>query len=329
MAPELNEISGLKDFVQNLNDQRKHVKSYVCSAYSVLALMMGARSGNAQQKTALYETLRLRGITQIADIESKMNKEIQSFEERLTEGVNKAKAECVKVLEEKIEKEIGSAFTKCRSVVKKYGEHTPQSGEQINLNTALSSFLTDKIDRRFRNSFPNSGKSGPFYGSISAFSLDCEQLSNNSDEVGLLLKFLKNEEEKVKTKLCREIRERKKQVYNILTETVKEKLTKGYEDAARQRKVKMMKAKFMEHVETRKDLMFDEAKSNMLKELIKLKEQRAGNGQSRPEVQVGGQQASQSSREQDDIMKTIHDDLERAMHVSLKKETTVPGKTLT
>ncbi|CAL1615046.1 unnamed protein product [Knipowitschia caucasica] len=293
--PEVNEIFKLQDFLQSLNDQRDFVSNYISSAYSILALMKGVRFGNAEQKSMLYEKLCTRRVSKIKQMRMEMDRVYSDFEELLTEGVNRAKEQGEKTMTDKIEIEIGGHFQRFKSVMKKNGNQTSKKGEQINLKTTLSSFLTNSIDLKFRKTFPNSGKHGPFYSRIRDFSLDCEQLIKDNQEVELLLIFLKKEEEKLKTKLCKVIRKRKKQIYNCLTETVEEMMEDGYKDAARKSKVKVMKETVLGHFRKTKDAMFEEAKKNMLTRLRQLMEE---------------------------ILKRIEDDLEKAMTLSLKKEVT-------
>uniref|UniRef100_A0AAV2MP22 ABC transporter domain-containing protein n=1 Tax=Knipowitschia caucasica TaxID=637954 RepID=A0AAV2MP22_KNICA len=297
----VNEIVKLQAFLHSLNDRKELVSNYISSAYSILALMVGARFGNVQQKMALYQELCGRKDCKIEGIIKKMDQVFQDFKTTLTEGVNRAKEEGESTMERKI-RDMGNNFSTVQSVMKKNGNHRTGKGKQINLNTAISFFLTNSIDLKFRTAFPNSGKDGPFYGSIHSFSLDCGQLMENNQEVKLLLIFIKREEEKLKTKLCNEIRERKKQIYNCLTETVDDMMKEGYESACREAvgegTVRRMQGTFLRFFLEKKDDISEVAKEKMLLEMNDLMCY---------------------------ITKTIHDDLQRAMHLSLiNEEMTVP-----
>uniref|UniRef100_A0A8C6WYZ2 Uncharacterized protein n=1 Tax=Neogobius melanostomus TaxID=47308 RepID=A0A8C6WYZ2_9GOBI len=267
MPPEKNEISDLEEFLESLNNPEERVQRYVSDAYGILALMMGARSQNAQQKTAVFNKLIDRVKEEIKTISTQMEPVHEIFDGILTEGVNLAKQQWEFALDEKLGSI--SSYKKLRGIISHNGVQETKTGDHINLNTTLSSFLTNSIDRRFRETFPNTAKEGPFYGAVHALSLDLERLIENNKDVELLLKFLKREEEKLKVKLCEDIRRYKKQIYRSLTETVTMEMSEGYTGAKHIHKsgaVEKMKQTLKKHVRGTEG-MFDKAKNEMLKEL--------------------------------------------------------------
>eukprot|EP00064_Thunnus_orientalis_P026108 superscaffoldBa00015365_g26582 len=105
---------------------------------------------------------------------------------------------------------------KMRQELDKVRKPMEEAWKEINVNVKLASCLTDSIDEKFRKTFPNEGNCGPFNGVINAFSLDTEKLIHKYKDVELQLIFLKTEEEKVKTKLHKTIRDDKKKIYSSL-----------------------------------------------------------------------------------------------------------------
>lgn len=156
----------------------------------------------------------------------------------------------------------------------KNGIHKPGKGKEINLNTTLSSFLTDCINHLFRKVFPNDQKPGSFYSIICDFSLNTKELLQKYQCLRLSLKFLEQEEIKLKRNLCQEILNRKKSVYSCLTETVQNEMQPCYEVAkGHSGKASTGKITYtiMQHLKEKKTTMFDQAKDVMLKKLEELK----------------------------------------------------------
>ncbi|XP_015260229.1 PREDICTED: nuclear GTPase SLIP-GC-like [Cyprinodon variegatus] len=154
-----------------------------------------------------------------------------------------------------------------KKLVKNKGILKPKHGREKNLNTELISLLTDSIDEEFRKTFPNDGKCGPIYGVIKEVSLDVEGLKQKYSDVELQLVFLKNEEEQLKTKLTKLIRDHKKKIYNSPAKTAEENLKKCYEEAAGfsgTGLLQNMRETIERHVHKSKNILFEKAKDEML-----------------------------------------------------------------
>ncbi|KAM6904707.1 nuclear GTPase SLIP-GC-like [Xenentodon cancila] len=174
------------------------------------------------------------------------------------------------------ERKSGAAFYwALKSVVNNGGVHKPKKGKILNLNTKLASFLTNSIDEKFRNTFPNDDKCGPFNDTVNKFSLDTERLIHKYKNVELQLIFLKTEEEKLKSMLNKVIRERKKTVYTSLTDNIEGNMQQRYDRAAEFRgtgSLQNMRETIMRHVIESKNIMFDQVKDEMLNQLKSLME---------------------------------------------------------
>ncbi|XP_041860772.1 nuclear GTPase SLIP-GC-like [Melanotaenia boesemani] len=269
---EETEIPKLQDFLKNLKDCHSETLNYVSGAHGILSLIQGARCGEADgQKTDVCEQLENKIKHQLGPVKEEMIKAYRAFETHLCEGVETSKSSYEKSFKCINPRTAGSALHRILTcVVNNGGVYQTKKGKKINLNMELASFLTDSIDEEFRKTFPNDGKDGPFFGVINKFSLDTEGLIQEYDGVKLQLIFLKTEEEKIKTKLKREIRDRKKKIYNSLTETIANNMQDCYKRAAEFRgkgSMQNMKDMIGKHVFESKNIMFDQAKQVMLKKL--------------------------------------------------------------
>ncbi|KAK2893847.1 hypothetical protein Q8A73_016331 [Channa argus] len=262
LEPHDTEIPELREFLQNLNDCHSETLNYVPRAHGILSLIQGARSTDV--------------------VKESMEETYSAFEKCLSEGVEKSKTLCEAKLKKFLypSKRYGFYGT-LKSTVEKRGTYKQKTGKQINLNMKLSSFLTDSINEEFRKTFPNGGKHGPFNGVISMFSLDTETVIQQYNDVELQLTFLNTElrmkiEEKIKAKLNKIIRERKKDMYNSLMETIEKTMQEGYKKAAKFKGEKMlqnMRDTLQKHLFVSKNVMFEDAKKLMLQRLNGLKEE--------------------------------------------------------
>ncbi|GLD69107.1 nuclear GTPase SLIP-GC-like isoform X4 [Lates japonicus] len=120
----------------------------------------------------------------------------------------------------------------------------------------------------------NEGKCGPFNRVVSTFSLGTEKLIQKYKDVELQLIFLQTEEEKIKTKLNKTIREDKKTIYSSLTETIEANMQECYKKAAEFNgtgRLNNMRYTIEKHVHDSKNVMYELAKDVMLIHLNDLK----------------------------------------------------------
>lgn len=299
LNPEDTEIPKLREFLKDLNNYHSETLNYVNGAYGILSLMHGANSTEgAGKKTDVCAELEKNLSRQLGQVRKAVEDAHRTFETHLTEGVEKSQSSCERSMSSFLypPRTARGFHRTLKCVVEKDGVHKPKKGKQINLNVKLASWLTDSIDEEFRKTFPNEEKCGSFNGVIRSFSLDTERLMEENQSPKLQLIFLKTEEEKMKTKLNKIIRERKKTIYNSLTETIEEKMLDCYERAAAfsgPDSLKYMRDTILEHVRVSKDKMFEEAKAAMLKLLNDLKEE---------------------------ILKTLQETLEESIEISLKTD---------
>ncbi|XP_026181789.1 nuclear GTPase SLIP-GC-like isoform X2 [Mastacembelus armatus] len=281
LEPDDTEIPKLQDFLQNLNDCHSETLNYVSGAHGILSLMQGTKSQLvADKKAAVCRQLEEEIRNELDEVRKSMEEANKTFEKCLTEGVEKSKRSCERNLRSIIyprSKKKNKGFHRTlKCIVENDGTYKSKNKKQINLNAKLSSHLTDSIDEKFRKTFPNEGKSGPYHGVINKFSLGTEELIQQNKDVELQLMFLKTEEEKLKTKLNRTIRKRKKTIYNSLTDTIEEYMKECYKKAAAfsgKGTLGNMRETLEKHVHDEKNRMFERAKAVMLYLLNKLKEE--------------------------------------------------------
>ncbi|XP_016528982.1 nuclear GTPase SLIP-GC-like [Poecilia formosa] len=277
LSAENTEIPKLQDFLQNLNDSHSETLNYVSGAHGILSLIHGASlEKQPGRNKELCEKLERDIALQLDPVQKAMEKAYQVFETCLREGVEKSISSCEKKLHNFLfprgNKE-GYHGT-LKSVVKNGGVYKPKKGKQINLNMKLSSFLTDSIDEEFRKTFLNERNCGPFNGVIDKFSLDTENLMEKYKDVKLQLIFLQTEEERIKKKLNKRIRDQKKIMYNSLTKTIEKSMQECYKTAAGYSGPNMMekiRKTLSRHVHRSKGTMFAKAKNAMLNHLLSLR----------------------------------------------------------
>ncbi|XP_062264508.1 nuclear GTPase SLIP-GC-like isoform X2 [Platichthys flesus] len=277
LQPDDTEIPRLRDVLQSLNNSHPEALNYVSGARGILSLIQGTRCrGVAESKMKACSDLEEKMQHGLKVLQKAIDEICRTFKRCLTEGVKESQDSCEGQMKSMLHPgKKGGAFHKTlKFAVMNNGAFIAKKGRKKNINTILSSKLTGCIDDEFRMTFPNEDKSGPFKGAIDSFSLDTEGMINTYKDVDLQLRFLKTEEDKLKTKLKEIIREDKKKIYSSLTETIEENMQKCYTDAANftgKGSLENMRRTIDEHVHDKKDTMFKMAKDNMLKQLNELK----------------------------------------------------------
>ncbi|XP_029363616.1 nuclear GTPase SLIP-GC-like [Echeneis naucrates] len=277
LEPEDTEIPKLQEFLQELDDSHSDTVNYVFGALGIISLIHGARySKVAGQTERVHTQLQTTLREELDKIRKALGEVYMDFKKCLTEGVEKSKDSCEKKLNSILfpRRASGSAFHKTlKYVVENNGTYKQKKRRQETMNEKLSSHLTDSIDEKFRKTFPNERQCEPFNGVIKAFSLQTERLIQQNKAVELQLTFLKTEEEKIKTKLNKLIRERKKMIYGSLVQTIEDCMKSCYEKAATfsgPGTLDNMRSTVECHVRGSKNIMFEQAKKVLLQNLKNL-----------------------------------------------------------
>ncbi|XP_062421838.1 nuclear GTPase SLIP-GC-like isoform X2 [Pungitius pungitius] len=274
---EETEIPKLQEFLQEFNDCHKETLNYVSGAHGILSLIQGASlGGGAEIKKAVCTDLEKKMKDELEKVRNQMVETYGDFKKCLNDGVEKSESSCEKDLESK---KSGSGFhMTLRFLVKHNGIYKAETAKnqkkrkQINLNMKLSSYLTESIDEKFKETFPNEVNCGPFNGKINSFSLGTKRMKMKPEyeDVKLQLEFLNAEEDKMKKKLIKVIRERKKMIYSSLMTTVEESMQKCYDDSKEitgKNSLNNMRETMRKHVQDSKHKMFKKAKKVMLDQL--------------------------------------------------------------
>ncbi|XP_026020767.1 nuclear GTPase SLIP-GC-like [Astatotilapia calliptera] len=274
LSPEETEITKLQGFLQVLNDCHSETVNYVNGAYGILSLIQGANSrGVDSKKGEVFAELERIMNLQLENVRKEMEETFTAFEKCLNDGVEKSKGSYGEKLKNFLYRGKNSGFCRVlKCVVENGGVHKPKKGTLINLNMKLASCLTDSIDEKFREIFPNDSECGAFNGVINEFSLNTDSLIEKYKSAELQLRFLRTEEEKIKAKLNRMMRKQKKRVYSSLTETIEDIMEEGYKKAAEfegEGMLYWMRETIKNHVHSKKD-MFEQAKNTMLEKLHSL-----------------------------------------------------------
>ncbi|XP_062421819.1 nuclear GTPase SLIP-GC-like isoform X3 [Pungitius pungitius] len=276
---EETEIPKLQKFLQEFNDCHKETLNYVSGAHGILSLIQGAsRGGGAEKKKAVCTILETKMKDELQKVRNQMVETYEDFKRCLNEGVEKSEHSCETVLESVINpRRPGGGFHKTLKYLVEHNgiykaEKNRATRKQINLNMKLSSYLTESIDEKFKETFPNEVNCGPSNGKINSFSLGTKRMKMKPEyeDVKLQLEFLNAEEDKMKKKLIKVIRERKKRIYSSLMTTVEESMQKCYDDAKVIRGANSlinMRETMRKHVHDSKHNMFKNAKKVMLDQL--------------------------------------------------------------
>ncbi|XP_056262160.1 nuclear GTPase SLIP-GC-like isoform X2 [Pseudoliparis swirei] len=276
LDPDETEIPELQEFLQGLNDCHSVTLNYVKGALGILSLIQGAsRRDGVDIKTAVCTELEQKMKDALQKVVNSMEETQQAFKECLSEGVRKSESSWETNLTSVIKPEnmSGRGFHRTlKCIVQHDGAYKPTKGKLINLNMKLSSCLTKSIDDKFKKTFPNEGECGQFNRVLDLFSLNTKTMRKNRKykDVKLQLMFLSTEEDKIKTKLNKIIRDRKKTIYSSLTTTIETSMQECY-DVAKQIKghgcLEKIRTTLTNHVLESKDVMFQTAKDVMLNKL--------------------------------------------------------------
>ncbi|XP_056263680.1 nuclear GTPase SLIP-GC-like isoform X2 [Pseudoliparis swirei] len=279
LKPHETEIPALRKSLQGLNDCHSVTLNYVKGALGILSLIQGAsRTDGTDIKTAVCTNLEQKMKDALKKVQKSMEETHQVFEKCLSEGVRKSKMSWYKNLTSVImpRNKKGSSFHRTlKSIVQHDGAYKAKKGKLINLNMKLSSCLTQSIDDKFKKTFPNEGDCGQFNGVLDLFSLNTKTMRKNTKykDIKLQLIFLSTEEDKIKTKLNKIIRDHKKTIYSSLTTTIEKSMQECY-DVAKQIKgqgmLENIRTTLTNHVRESKDVMFQTAKDVMLNQLSDL-----------------------------------------------------------
>ncbi|CAB1342437.1 unnamed protein product, partial [Coregonus sp. 'balchen'] len=272
------EIPKLQEFLRNLNDRRTKISDYVSGAYGILSLIQGAKSSDITDSKEVVCQVPENNLKEgLETIGQSIDEAYEAFEQCLSLGVRQSVDSCEKIAKDKViepKGKKGSGYHKVlKTLCKKNGVYKPirKKGQkrqrERNINDSLASCMRGLSNETFKKYFPNQGKDSSINYLIDNFTLDTNRLVEKHPEVLLLLTFLKTEETKLKAKLKRDIRERKKEIYNILLKSISNTMHPCYERAAQYTgtdRLENMRKELRNHLKESKGEMFNKAKKEML-----------------------------------------------------------------
>ncbi|CAB1342444.1 unnamed protein product, partial [Coregonus sp. 'balchen'] len=246
LQPEDTEIPKLQELLRNLNDRRTKISDYVTGAYGILSLIQGANNSDmTDSKEEVCQVLENNLKEGLKTIGQSMDEAYEAFEQCLSLGVQQSVDSCEKIAKDKViepKGKKGSGYHKVlKTLCKNNGVYKPirKKGQkrpsERNLNDSLASCMR---------------------------------------EVSLHLTFLKTEETKLKAKLKMDIREKKKEIYNILPKSISDTMRPCYERAAQLTgtdSLENMRKELRNHLKESKGEMFNKAKKEMLDLLKEMK----------------------------------------------------------
>ncbi|KAK6312289.1 hypothetical protein J4Q44_G00179530 [Coregonus suidteri] len=285
LQPEDTEIPKLQELLRNLNDRRTKISDYVTGAYGILSLIQGANNSDmTDSKEEVCQVLENNLKEGLKTIGQSMDEAYEAFEQCLSLGVQQSVDSCEKIAKDKVIEPVShkcSGYHKVlKTLCKNNGVYKPirKKGQkrpsERNLNDSLASCMRGLSNETFKKYFPNQGKDSSINYLIDNFTLDTNRLVEKHPEVSLHLTFLKTEETKLKAKLKMDIREKKKEIYNILPKSISDTMRPCYERAAQLTgtdSLENMRKELRNHLKESKGEMFNKAKKEMLDLLKEMK----------------------------------------------------------
>ncbi|XP_051774701.1 nuclear GTPase SLIP-GC-like isoform X4 [Erpetoichthys calabaricus] len=253
----VTEVSGITSF---LNVPQKNAKDEGKTNMKIFKEMSGNLTKELQRLEKVFDSC-------------KTNLEIE-----LNKGVKTATKECLEnaenILKPKRKKDYRGYHKTVSALVRNDGTYKSKNGEVHDLNSKLASPLYKFVDESFNTTFRvYHGTRNTIKGALNVL---LTNVPNTSDKITpLRLVFIKSQFKGVIASLEKEIIERKKNMYNSLDLSIQKELAPVYEDARNITGSKFMTkvlTMFTKRLEELKDLMFENAKNEMLHEFTKLKD---------------------------------------------------------
>ncbi|XP_035382683.1 nuclear GTPase SLIP-GC-like isoform X1 [Electrophorus electricus] len=284
LEKEQTEIPKLQDLLKGYNNSQINEmgNQYVLGARGILYLIQGSRDTSQDmnaQKCQLYQLLEKNLHRALEDLQGHHNHVLDFLEELLSAGTKESEQECIKTATNVIKPldRDNRGFHKILTALcKNNGYHRSRKGE-FDLNNILATHMYNNIDNFFNSLFLSHGNvfEKSLQANIDKFTIITKDMMteyNHSPMLNHVLNFLKIEENKVKSDIIRDLRQRKKKIYTSLQVSIKETMLPCYNQAAHLKGIgSMLKQQkvLLSYIENSKTEMFHKAKKHML-ELLEL-----------------------------------------------------------
>ncbi|KAG9329611.1 hypothetical protein JZ751_003467 [Albula glossodonta] len=208
----------------------------------------------------------------------------EKFHNILAKGVKEAEQCWEKNATEKVlestQKDNRGHHKKLKALCKCDGYYRSSSGEIVDLNYTLSEPMYKKMNVHFLQTFGSESSRTSIKGNFSSFQEDfitSEQLRGYKKELEkyLRLVYIRTQQRKLLKDLEKEMLQRKKQIYNSLSDSIRDTMRPTYEDCSRisgTSSFTEIQRRLKSKIESSKKVMFNQAMREMLKQFGDLKE---------------------------------------------------------
>ncbi|XP_016331454.1 nuclear GTPase SLIP-GC-like [Sinocyclocheilus anshuiensis] len=290
LEPVETEIPKLQDVLKNTNRRinRELTRDYVNEAKGVLSFIQSVQLDTdekmVEKKAEVHKALQKNLEKALKELDCQFDLLYTILDQCLSKGVKESVELCVDTKNSMIASVAPvdkRGFHKTlQALYKNKGYYWPKNWDgPLDLNMCLAKHMHDDIDENFNLIFPVDGnnKTGKsVQEQIDEFSIiQSGTAYSPSSMLYHMENFIKTEETKVKALLKREVVARKKEIYSSIQKTIQNRMTAGYEQAAKLTGVKAMEKredKITETIELLKPSMFKDAKMEVLNQFKDLKE---------------------------------------------------------
>ncbi|KAI1895083.1 hypothetical protein AGOR_G00102630 [Albula goreensis] len=291
------ELPSLEEHIKELyiSHYVKEVKEYVSDVSGVILLLLFSKDVNPpkvqefldKELNRLKKKLRAdNGIC--TNLNKSLSTDIKTFENKLTEGMKMAEKDGLNIATSKVLQpswKKGGHYQTLRAMCKHDGYFRSGKGELFDLNYALSLPMYKKIEEKdtFLNTFSVAGSKhlrtsikGEFASFQENFITDTLlEAFKNEQKKYLRLVYIRTQQRKLLKDLEKEMLQRKKQIYNSLSDSIRDTMKPTYQECSGIRgpnTLRSIQEKLKTKVESSKQHMFQLAKDDMLQQLRDLQE---------------------------------------------------------
>ncbi|XP_026064500.1 nuclear GTPase SLIP-GC-like [Carassius auratus] len=290
LEPAETEIKKLQDFLKNTNRRinRELTRDYVNEAKGVLSFIQSVQLDTdekmVEKKAEVHEALLKNLEEALKELDCQLDSLSKILDQCLSKGVEESVEQCVNTKNSMIASvappDKRGFHRTLQALYKNKGFYWPKNRDKpLDLNMCLAKHMHDNIFEKFNLIFPvddnmKTGKS--VQEQIDKFSIIRNGSAYSSSSMLYHMEnFIKTEETKVKVLLKREVVVRKKKIFSSIETTIQNRMTAGYEQAAKLKGDQAMKRrenKITETIDLLKHSMFEDAKMEVLNQFKDLKE---------------------------------------------------------
>uniref|UniRef100_A0A8C1Y1F3 Dynamin N-terminal domain-containing protein n=1 Tax=Cyprinus carpio TaxID=7962 RepID=A0A8C1Y1F3_CYPCA len=287
LEPTETEIPKLQEVLKSINRRinQEMARGYVSDAKGVLSLIQifspNTNEEMVETKAKVHDKLANNLKNALTELDRQFEKMYEDLDMCLSEGVQKSVRLCVATAQKELiapDDIDNRGFHKTlKALCKNKGHYWSKNWCMIlDLNECLATHMQESINEEFNQIFPVNGKTEKslqkHLDNVSIIQSDNTYC--RSSMLYHIQNFIKTRENKLKVLLGRKVINRKKEIYSSISTTIQKKMGIGYKKAAKikgNNTLKKMQNILSGTIESLKDDMFNDAKTEFLEKFEKLK----------------------------------------------------------